>query len=364
MDSNKPAKSSVKPVSLVILGASGDLTHRLLLPGLGTLLNLHPDYQVTLIGAAVEDVSAADWEKRVRDALGEAMCRQEKIDAVAEHTRYVRADVTDPRALQELISGLPENSVVYFALPPAITEKAIVAMAQVPLPAGLKLALEKPFGTSLESARELNRELAALVPEKQIYRVDHFLGKATVLNLFGLRFTNRILEPVWNAQNIDRVVIAADETLALEGRAGYYDHNGAAGHDPVAPAAGAGDVRDGAAGEPGRAGGARPDLAHPARHPAVGRGGSEDQFPARSLQGRPHRGSGDPPSYVDEPGGGPGAQHRDPGGDRSAHLQRPLAQREVHPAQREGAGGTCATGCRWRSSRWSTCPAGWRTSRR
>lgn len=219
--------NTVKPVTLVILGASGDLTHRLLLPGLGTLLNLHPDYHVTLIGAAVEDITDEEWNKRVREALGEAMCRQEKIDAVATHTRYVRTDVTNTEELRALISDLPENSVMYFALPPAITEKAIVAMADVTLPAGLKLALEKPFGTSLESARVLNQELAALVPEQQIYRVDHFLGKATVLNLFGLRFTNRVLEPVWNAQNIDRVVIAADETLALEGRAGYYDHNGA-----------------------------------------------------------------------------------------------------------------------------------------
>jgi glucose-6-phosphate 1-dehydrogenase len=87
--------------------------------------------------------------------------------------------------------------------------------------------LEKPFGTDLRSAEELNRQLIKLVPEQQIHRVDHFLGKSTVLNLLGLRFANRIFEPVWNADNIASVEIVFDEQLGLEGRAGYYDTAGA-----------------------------------------------------------------------------------------------------------------------------------------
>ena len=95
------------------------------------------------------------------------------------------------------------------------------------MPEGTILALEKPFGTDLDSARALNRRLEQLVPERQIHRIDHFLGKSTVLNLLGLRFANRIFESVWNADNIAEVEITFDERLALEGRAGYYDKAGA-----------------------------------------------------------------------------------------------------------------------------------------
>ena len=95
------------------------------------------------------------------------------------------------------------------------------------VPAGTRLVMEKPFGSSEESARELNKTLAALVPEDHIHRVDHFLGKATVLNILGLRFANNFLEPVWNREHIEKVEIIFDEDLALEGRARYYDGAGA-----------------------------------------------------------------------------------------------------------------------------------------
>jgi len=214
-------------VTLVILGASGDLTHRLLLPGLGTLLNTTGRYRITLIGAAVDELSADAWAERVRSALASAGTRQARADDVVSRTRYVRLDVTDPAAIGPFVSALPADSVLYFALPPAITLRACEALVGVPLPAGLKLALEKPFGTSRATARAANELLVKLVPERQIFRVDHFLGKATVLNVLGLRFTNRLLQPVWNAEHIDSVQIVVDEALALEGRAGYYDRNGA-----------------------------------------------------------------------------------------------------------------------------------------
>ena len=95
------------------------------------------------------------------------------------------------------------------------------------MPAGTRLVMEKPFGSSEESARHLNETLAALVPEDHIHRVDHFLGKATVLNILGLRFANTFLEPVWNREHIEKVEIVFDEDLALEGRARYYDGAGA-----------------------------------------------------------------------------------------------------------------------------------------
>ena len=95
------------------------------------------------------------------------------------------------------------------------------------LPEGTILALEKPFGTDADSAHALNRTLEQLVPENQIFRVDHFLGRSTLLNLLGVRFANRVIEPVWNAEHVESVLVRFDEALGLEGRAGYYDKAGA-----------------------------------------------------------------------------------------------------------------------------------------
>ena len=215
------------PATLVILGASGDLTHRLLLPGLGTLLKLHSRPDLTLVGAAMEEMTDDAWRELVGKALVEGGCPPSRMEQLLASTRYVKIDVTNPDELKALLASLPSDPVLYFALPPAITMKACDALTKIELPANLRLALEKPFGRDAATAHELNQLLATLVPEKQIFRVDHFLGKSTVLNLLGLRFANRIFEPVWNASNIERVDIITDETLALEGRAGYYDHSGA-----------------------------------------------------------------------------------------------------------------------------------------
>ncbi len=217
-------------VTLVILGATGDLTQRLLLPGLGTLLRNRRAYDVRLVGASVEEFSQEEWRSLVSGALAEGGCPQDELSPLLATTRYIRLDVTDPEALRAFLEGVEEPGrpvVLYFALPPAVSQRACEALATMDLPDDLRLAIEKPFGSSLESAREFNQLLARIVPEDQVFRVDHYLGKATVLNLLGLRFANRIFEPVWNATNIERVDIVVDEQLALEGRAGYYDHAGA-----------------------------------------------------------------------------------------------------------------------------------------
>lgn len=221
----------ITAVSLVILGASGDLTKRLLLPGLATLLKAKSNYDVTLIGAAMDDLTADEWSERVKTALTGGGLRDSRVEAMLGQTHFSHLDVTDPEALKAFLGELDAQGrpiVLYFALPPAISQKACEAMTKIELPDGIRLCIEKPFGSSLESAREFNRLLATLVPEKQIFRIDHYLGKATVLNLLGLRFGNRFFEPVWDARSIERVEIVGDETLALEGRAGYYDHSGAA----------------------------------------------------------------------------------------------------------------------------------------
>lgn len=217
-----------EPVTLVILGASGDLTHRLLLPGLGTLLKNEPDRTVRLVGAAMDPMEPADWTARVEEALREGGCLAAAARKVAKDTAYHQLDLLDDAALGAFLDGLGQGVVVlYFALPPAVTAQICVLLASMNIPSTYRFGLEKPFGTDAESAARLNKVLYRFADESQIFRIDHFLGKGSVLNLLGFRFANRIFEPVWNAANIERVDIAFDESLALEGRAGYYDKAGA-----------------------------------------------------------------------------------------------------------------------------------------
>jgi len=215
-------------VNLVILGASGDLTHRLLLPGLGTLLNADHTITVRLVGAGAEDWDQPHWCQIVKEALSDGGCSNDELQSIVDTTKYVRIDASSGDQLAALLKDLQGRIVLYFALPPTISMAACEALASIQLPADLFLAIEKPFGTDAESAHAFNQLLAHLpLPESHIFRVDHYLGKATVLSLVGLRFTNRLFEPVWNATNIETIQIISDEALALEGRAGYYDHAGA-----------------------------------------------------------------------------------------------------------------------------------------
>jgi glucose-6-phosphate 1-dehydrogenase len=115
----------------------------------------------------------------------------------------------------------------YLALPPAVFPSAVSSLHDAGLPPGSQLALEKPFGVDLDSAAELNRLLAEVLPERAVFRVDHFLAMTTVQNVLGARLANRVLEPIWNSTHIAEVEIIWDESLALEGRAGYYDGVGA-----------------------------------------------------------------------------------------------------------------------------------------
>ncbi|MFD5214351.1 glucose-6-phosphate dehydrogenase [Microbacterium sp. NPDC058345] len=209
--------------TLFILGATGDLTSRLLLPSLAALLGKNADKRVTLRGAGTEAWDDERWQMTVSTAFRGAPEALKQVE-VAD---YVQADVTDAAAVGSLVDALAPHTVLYFALPPAVTRAAIDAMAGMTLPADTMLAMEKPFGEDEASARELNLKLTSLVPEEQIFRVDHFLGRSTLLNLLGVRMANRIWEPVWSAEHVDQVLIRFDESVALENRARYYDHAGA-----------------------------------------------------------------------------------------------------------------------------------------
>ncbi|MFF1877474.1 glucose-6-phosphate dehydrogenase [Leifsonia sp. NPDC058230] len=213
--------------TLVILGATGDLTSRLLLPALGQLLTSEPDRRLHLIGSGTHEWTRAHWRSIVRASFKTVKASGPAVDAVLENAEYVQADATSAVDLQRIFDASTGVTALYFALPPAVSAQACTELGKLELPKGTVLVLEKPFGTDEKSAIALNDKLTKLVPESQIHRVDHFLGRSTVFNLLGLRFANRIFEPVWNSEHIERVDIVYDETLALEGRARYYDQAGA-----------------------------------------------------------------------------------------------------------------------------------------
>jgi glucose-6-phosphate 1-dehydrogenase len=212
--------------TLIILGASGDLTERLLLPGLASLLKSDRGVDVKLIGTGRSERSPQEWESVVSTAFnGDAGSDLAKRTLAS--SEYIQGDPTDPAHLEKLFEASVGAPVMYFALPPAISTRVIKALEKIALPDGLRLALEKPFGSDEDEARELNKELLKVVPEARIHRTDHFLGRSTVLDIIGLRFANRLFEPVWNGDNIEKVEIFYDEVLGLEGRAQYYDKAGA-----------------------------------------------------------------------------------------------------------------------------------------
>ncbi|MEN3344892.1 MAG: glucose-6-phosphate 1-dehydrogenase [Arthrobacter sp.] len=218
--------------TLLILGATGDLTGRLLLPGLARLVAKGRAPGLKLAGAGSSAWTPGQWLDRVNTAFADAEAHADaagklELKRVLESTSYHQVDVTAPGLLAALLARLEAPVAVYFALPPHISQKACEVLHPHDVPPGTRLVMEKPFGSSQESARQLNELLRTLVPEDHIHRVDHFLGKATVLNILGLRFANTFLEPIWNRDHIEKVEIIFDEDLALEGRARYYDSAGA-----------------------------------------------------------------------------------------------------------------------------------------
>jgi glucose-6-phosphate 1-dehydrogenase len=213
--------------TLLILGASGDLAARLLLPGLGGLVAAGGADGLLLLGSGSDDWDDDRWRERVAESFAAAGASGTATERVIAEARYERADATSEDDLRALLSICVEPFVIYFALPPAVTRRVCEALARIGVPASTRLVFEKPFGTDLAGARELNRLVTTIVPEDHVHRVDHFLGMSTVLDIVGLRFANRILEPVLGAEHVAAVDIVFDETLGLEGRAGYYDGAGA-----------------------------------------------------------------------------------------------------------------------------------------
>ncbi|GGI09179.1 glucose-6-phosphate dehydrogenase [Egicoccus halophilus] len=214
---------------LIICGANSDVVGRYVIPAIVELVEEDELPEgFTLVGVARQDWDDEAFRDHLLEELAEHAPDADDVAvrSLLEVASFHRADTTEVDELRGLVDH-GEPVAVYLALPPTIFAPTVQALDEVGLPDGSRIVVEKPFGEDLAAAQELNRVLHATFPEESIHRVDHFLGMQTVQNLLALRFANRLLEPVWNAHHVERVDIVWDETLTLEGRAGYYDGTGA-----------------------------------------------------------------------------------------------------------------------------------------
>lgn len=218
---------------LLLFGATGDLAGRFLLPALAQLLEVGelPD-GFEILGVARDEMDDDGFRALAAERLG-AHAPDVSADArtaLVRSLRYTPVDLADTASVDRLIDDDNRPVAAYLALPPTVFAQAVTTLSAVGLPAGSRIILEKPFGEDLESAIALNAllsKVAGVAGEDAVFRVDHVLGMATVHNLLGARLANRVLEPLWNSTHIEQIDIIWDETLALEGRAGYYDGAGA-----------------------------------------------------------------------------------------------------------------------------------------
>lgn len=221
--------------TLVIFGASGDLTRRKLVPSLFRLRKqgLLPE-NFSVIGVSRSKLS--DQEFRDRVAPEEA---GEEWEEFSESLHYLPGSYADAECYQRIQEKLgelqearsvPPNVVYYLAVSPQAFPTVVTQLGQQGMnrtEGWVRVIFEKPFGTDLASARKLNSVIHQTFEESQVYRIDHYLGKESVQNILTLRFANGIFEPLWNRRYIDHVQITASETLGVGSRAGYYDQSGA-----------------------------------------------------------------------------------------------------------------------------------------
>jgi glucose-6-phosphate 1-dehydrogenase len=229
------------PCALVIFGASGDLTHKKLMPALYALMvrRLLPP-RFAIVGVARTEGDDDEFRSDMKEAVQKNArdeLREDVWNELAQNLHWITTDFADEggeNELQDLLSRLDQerelggNRVYYLAVPPPAFPTIVDALGKRRSAKGwTRLIVEKPFGHDLESARELNALLWGHFDEHEIFRIDHYLGKETVQNMLALRFANGIFEPIWNRQFIDHVQITVAESIGIEGRAGYYERAGA-----------------------------------------------------------------------------------------------------------------------------------------
>ncbi|MEA2265344.1 MAG: glucose-6-phosphate 1-dehydrogenase, partial [Solirubrobacteraceae bacterium] len=234
----------VAPTNLIIFGATGDLAKRKLLPAIYNLAHEGglPE-QFNLVGISRTEMSHDEYRELAAEAI-RAFSRTKPDEAVLEvllaELRYVPGTFDDPsiyatlgQTLAELdvTAGEPMARCFYVSTAPAFFPVIVGALGEHGLnaeeAADVRIVIEKPFGTSLAEARELNRKVLEVFEERQVFRIDHYLGKETVQNMLAIRFANGLFEPLWNRNYIDHVQITAAEDIGIGTRAGYYDNAGA-----------------------------------------------------------------------------------------------------------------------------------------
>lgn len=237
----------VQPTIITIFGASGDLCARKLVPAIYNLAvdNLLPaDFY--LIGYGRKPIPDEEFRKLTSDAVGEFSRRSLNKDIwerIEKNTFYCSGGYDEKEAFQKLSdkiasiekdAGREMQSVFYVSTPPSVFEPIIENLGEVGLATKYqatdkhtKVVIEKPFGKDLESARNLNRVIQGVFQERQVYRIDHYLGKETVQDLLVQRFANSIFEPLWNRNYVDNVQITVAESLGVGSRGGYYEQSGA-----------------------------------------------------------------------------------------------------------------------------------------
>ncbi len=241
-------KQPPPPAAIVIFGANGDLTRRLIVPALYNLSRsgLLPE-RLALVGVDHNDKTSEEWGDSLKQFLAEILAKNnESVDdklwqPIAQGMSFLKGDFTDDGAYQKLAGLLKEldqkqnlgGNVLFYM---AVADRFFATIAAKLGKAGLakeenksfrRLIVEKPFGHDLASAKALNACLLENFAEDQIYRIDHFLGKETVQNIMALRFANGLFEPIWNRDRIDHVQITVAESIGIEGRGNFYEKTGA-----------------------------------------------------------------------------------------------------------------------------------------
>ncbi len=222
--------------TLILLGATGDLSQRMLIP---SLFGLHADGLLPpgfrLVGAARRAMSDAEFRDFAKAAVGKYLPRDRQNDAklaqFLELLHYRNMDLDNPACFEpvrELLGPASDKPIgVFLSIAPSLFVHAVTALNQAGMAgANVRVALEKPLGHDLASSMVINDSISALFPEDRTFRIDHYLGKETVQNLLVLRFGNILFEKLWNAQYIDHVDITVAETVGLEGRSAYFDGAG------------------------------------------------------------------------------------------------------------------------------------------
>ncbi len=248
----EPAESShgdtAPPAVLVIFGAKGDLTKRLIVPALYNLLQAGrlPD-AFSIVGVDHNDLTTESWRQSLKEAMQSLIeTGKGSLDAEAWHwiehrLHFLRGDFESPDTFHRLEALLTElggwqsgrpNVLFYLAVgdrffAPIVEQLGRAGLARQSEGAWRRVIIEKPFGHDLRSAKALNAQILNVLAEDQIYRIDHFLGKETVQNIMVLRFANGIFEPLWNRQHIDHVQISVAETIGVEQRGKFYERTGA-----------------------------------------------------------------------------------------------------------------------------------------